>query len=82
MKIKNDMEFFDGRIYKGQSRPEEEVSFCIKNIIQLSLNLQTDEEHRYSVLVDESIYEPVKTILISKETYDYLQNKLGANDDE
>lgn len=82
MKTDSDMEFFDGMTNKGQPRPEEKVSFCIKNIVQLNFNLQTDEEHRYSVLVYTSIYEPDTAVFISKETYKYLQKKLGANNDE
>lgn len=82
MKIDNDMEFFDGMTNKGQPRPEEKVSFCTKSIVQLNFNLQTDEEHRYSVLVYTSVYEPDTAVFISKETYEHLLNKLGANEDE
>lgn len=41
-----------------------------------------DTEYKYSVLVNTILSDEDVNLLISKEKYEYLMDKLGANDDE
>lgn len=81
MKIKNDKEIVIGRAF-GRFGTEHEVPFFVKDIKQLCFNPFADTEYKYSVLVNTILSDEDVNLLISKEKYEYLMDKLGANDDE
>lgn len=81
MKIKNDKEIVIGKAF-GRFGAEHEVPFFVKDIKQLCFNPFADTEYKYSVLVNTILSDEDVNLLISKEKYEYLMEKLGANDDE
>ncbi|MCX8721427.1 MULTISPECIES: hypothetical protein [unclassified Lactobacillus] len=81
MKIKNDKEIVIGRAF-GRFGTEHEVPFFVKDIKQLCFNPFADTEYKYSVLVNTILSDEDVNLLISKEKYEYLMEKLGANDDD
>ena len=81
MKIKNDKEIVIGKAF-GRFGTEHEVPFFVKDIKQLCFNPFADTEYKYSVLVNTILSDEDVNLLISKEKYEYLMDKLGANDDE
>lgn len=81
MKIKNDKEIVIGRAF-GRFGTEHEVPFFVKDIKQLCFNPFADTEYKYSVLVNTILSDEDVNLLISKEKYEYLMDKLGANDDD
>lgn len=81
MKIKNDKEIVIGKAF-GRFGTEHEVPFFVKDIKQLCFNPFADTEYKYSVSVNAILSDEDVNLLISKEKYEYLMDKLGANDDE
>ena len=81
MKIKNDKKIVIGKAF-GRFGTEHEVPFFVKDIKQLCFNPFADTEYKYSVLVNTILSDEDVNLLISKEKYEYLMDKLGANDDE
>lgn len=80
MKIKNDKEIVIGKAF-GRFGTEHEVPFFVKDIKQLCFNPFADTEYKYSVLVNTILSDEDVNLLISKEKYEYLMEKLGANED-
>lgn len=80
MKIKNDKEIVIGKAF-GRFGTEHEVPFFVKDIKQLCFNPFADTEYKYSVLVNTILSDEDVNLLISKEKYEYLMDKLGANED-
>ena len=80
MKIKNDKEIVIGKTFRFDK--DFEVPFFVKDIKQLCFNPFADTEYKYSVLVNTILSDEDVNLLISKEKYEYLMDKLGANDDE
>lgn len=81
MKIKNDKEIVIGKAF-GRFGTEHEVPFFVKDIKQLCFNPFANTEYKYSVLVNTILSDEDVNLLISKEKYEYLMDKLGANDDD
>lgn len=81
MKIKNDKEIVIGKAF-GRFGTGHEVPFFVEDIKQLCFNPFADTEYKYSVLVNTILSDEDVNLLISKEKYEYLMDKLGANDDE
>lgn len=83
MKIKNDKEIVIGRAF-GRFGTEHEVPFFVKDIRQLCFNPFESDEYKYSVMIKTVLSDENENfyINISKEKYEYLMDKLGANDDE
>lgn len=81
MKIKNDKEIVIGKAF-GRFSGEYEVPFFVKDIRQLCFNPFANTEYKYSVSVNAILSDEDVNLLISKEKYEYLMDKLGANDDE
>lgn len=81
MKIKKDKEIVIGKAF-GSFCGEHEVPFFVKDIKQLCFNPFESDEYKYSVLVNTILSDEDVNLLISKEKYEYLMDKLGANDDE
>lgn len=82
MKIKNDKEIIIGKAQRGDSFSLHEMPFFVMDIRQLCFRPYENGKYRYSVVIYSAFSDSNETIFISKETYDYLQNKLGANEDE
>lgn len=59
-----------------------EVPFFVGDIRQLCFNPYKNAERKYSVLISTALTDENASLFITKEQYDYLQNKLGANDDD
>lgn len=76
MKIKNGKEIIVGKTFG------KDVPFFVKDIKQLCFNPFADTEHKYSVLVNTFSSDEDANLYISKEQYEYLMEKLGANDDD
>lgn len=81
MKIKNDKEIVIGKSI-GRYSGEHEVPFFVKDIIHLCFNPFANNEYKYSVIIKTILSDEDVNLLISKEKYEYLMDKLGANDDE
>ena len=81
MKIKNDKEIVIGKAF-GRFGAEHEVPFFVKNIRQLCFNPFGSDEYKYSVMIKTVLSDENFYINISKEKYEYLMDKLEANDDE
>lgn len=81
MKIKNDKEIVIGKAF-GRFSGEYEVPFFVKDIRQLCFNPFESDEYKYSVMIKTVLSDEDVDLLISKEKYEYLMEKLGANDDE
>lgn len=80
MKIKNDKEIVIGKAFGFDK--DFEVPFFVKDIKQLCFNPFANTEYKYSVLVNAILSDEDVNLLISKEKYEYLMEKLGANDDD
>lgn len=76
MKIKNDKEIIIGKKFG------RDVPFFVKDIKQLCFNPFADTEHKYSALVNTLSLDEDANLYISKEQYECLMEKLGANDEE
>lgn len=81
MKIKNDKEIVIGKTF-GSFGSKYEVPFFVKNIRQLCFNPFESDIYKYSVSVNAILSDEDVNLLISKEKYEYLMDKLGANDEE
>lgn len=82
MKIKNDKEIIVGKIDNRLFTKDLEVPFFVRDIRQLYFSPYEDTEHMYSVLISTALKDDTASLFISKEQYEYLMEKLGANDDE
>lgn len=82
MKIKNDKEIVIGKTFRRFDDKDFEVPFFVKDIRQLCFNPFANTEYKYSVSVNAILSDEDVNLLISKEKYEYLMDKLGANDDE
>lgn len=81
MKIKNGKEIIIGKTFRKFSA-EHEVPFFVEDIKQLCFNPFESDEYKYSVMIKTVLSDEDVNLLISKEQYEYLMEKLGANDDE
>lgn len=81
MKIKNDKEIVIGKTF-GSFGSKYEVPFFVKNIRQLCFNPFESDIYKYSVIIKTPLSDDNETIFITKEKYEYLLEKLGANEDE
>lgn len=83
MKIKNDKEIVIGKAF-GRFSGEYEVPFFVRDIRQLCFNPFENDEYKYSVMIKTVLSDENENLLINitKEKYEYLMEKLGANDDE
>lgn len=82
MKIRNDKEVIIGKTQRGDSFSLCEIPFFVIDIRQLCFKPYEEDKYKYSVIIYSAFTNEDETIYISKEQYDYLQEKLGANDDE
>lgn len=82
MKIRNDKEIIIGKINNIAFVRDTEVPFFVKDIKQLCFYPFASDEYKYLVIINMVILDEDVNIYITKEQYDYLQEKLGANDDE
>lgn len=80
MKIKNDKEIIIGKVF-GSFGPKYEVPFFVKNIRQLCFNPFESDIYKYSAIIKTPLSDDNETIFITKEKYEYLLEKLGANED-
>lgn len=80
MKIKNDKEIVIGKTF-GSFGSKYEVPFFVKNIRQLCFNPFESDIYKYSVIIKTPLSDDNETIFITKEKYEYLLEKLGANED-
>ena len=81
MKIRNDKEIVIGKTIRVTDI-EEEVPFFVENIKQLCFNPFESDEYKYSVLISTFSSDDDVLLSITHEKYEYLMEKLGANDDE
>lgn len=81
MKIKNDKEIVIGKVIRITDI-EEEVPFFVEDIKQLCFNPFADTKYKYSVLISTFLTVDDVRLSITQEKYEYLMEKLGANDDE
>lgn len=81
MKIQNDKEIVIGKAF-GRFGAEHEVPFFVEDIKQLCFNPFESDEYKYSVMIKTVLSDENFYINISKEKYEYLMAKLGANDEE
>ena len=70
------------KTFKRFDDKDFEVPFFVKDIRQLCFNPFANTEYKYSVSVNAVLSDEDVNLLISKEKYEYLMDKLGANDDE
>lgn len=82
MKIKNDKEIIIGKINNIAFVRDTEVPFFVKDIKQLCFNPFESSEYQYSVLINTVLSDENAQVLITKEKYEYLMEKLGANEDD
>lgn len=80
MKLQNDKEIIVGKADNRLYMRGLEVPFFVKDIRQLCFNPYENTEHKYSVLISTSLIDKTASLFISKKEYEYLQEKLGAND--
>lgn len=75
-------EIIIGKIQRGARFLFCEIPFFVSDIRQLCFNPYEESKYKYSVIIYPEFTNQHKTIYISKEQYEYLQEKLGANDDD
>lgn len=83
MKIKNGKEIVIG---KGKTfrrfDKDFEVPFFVEDIKQFCFDPFADTKYKYSVLISTFLTDDDVRLSITQEKYEYLMDKLGANDDE
>lgn len=82
MKLRNDKEIIVGKTNNRMYMGNTEIPFFVGDIKQLCFNPYENTEYKYSVLINTALTDENAILFITKEKYDYLQKKLGANDDE
>lgn len=80
--VKNDKEIIIGKIQRGARFLFCEIPFFVSDIRQLCFNPYKENKYKYSVIIHLAFTNKDETIYISKEQYEYLMEKLGANEDE
>lgn len=61
---------------------DEEVPFFVENIKQICFNPFADTKYEYSVKISTFLSDDDIYLSITKEKYEYLMKKFGANNDE
>lgn len=82
MKIKNDKEIIIGKTINTMYMGNKEIPFFVSDIRQLCFEPYEDTKYKHSVLINTALTDGNAQVLITKEQYEYLQEKLGANEDE
>lgn len=82
VEVKKDKEIIIGKAQRGDSFSLHEMPFFVMDIRQLCFRPYENGKYRYSVFIYSAFSDSNETIFINKEQYEYLQEKLGANDDE
>lgn len=80
MKLQNDKEIIIGRMYLKGYSPYRKIPFYMADIRQLCFSPNSSHKLKYSVLINTPLSDENDEIYITKEQYENLQEKLGAND--
>ncbi|WP_294836357.1 hypothetical protein [uncultured Lactobacillus sp.] len=82
MKIKNDKEIIVGKSFSTMYMGNREIPFFVSDITQLCFEPYEGTNYKYSVSINTALTKGDVQVLITKEQYEYLMEKLGANEDE
>lgn len=86
MKIKNGKEIVIGKTMGNTngsiSMGFYEIPFFVKDIKKLCFEPCVAPQFKYSVVIISALPDEYLDVFITKKQYEYLQEKLGANDEE